>query len=143
MRVLFRFDRERRLEIGGEREVLLIVAQASGLPGVKACAITFSDGLSLAGELPEAIAADGLCAMAPGLLDRVAQHVRETKLGSLMAITLYTSGSAVSFFAQGNICLTALHAEGSLPPETRTQISELVEKLSRTYAQTEKPHVDH
>jgi predicted regulator of Ras-like GTPase activity (Roadblock/LC7/MglB family) len=120
-----------------------IVAQASGLPGVKACAITFSDGLSLAGELPEAIAADGLCAMAPGLLDRVAQHVRETKLGSLVAITLYTSGSAVSFFAQGNICLTALHAEASLSPETRTQIAELVEKLSRTYAQTEKPHVDH
>jgi predicted regulator of Ras-like GTPase activity (Roadblock/LC7/MglB family) len=120
-----------------------IVAQASGLPGVKACAITFSDGLSLAGELPEAIAADGLCAMAPGLLGRVAQHVRETKLGSLVAITLYTSGSAVSFFAQGNICLTALHAEGSLSPETRKQIAELVEKLSRTYAQTEKPHVDH
>ena len=120
-----------------------IVAQASGLPGVKACAITFSDGLSLAGELPEEIAAEGLCAMAPGLLERVAQHVRETKLGSLVAVTLYTSGSAVSFFAQGNICLTALHAEGSLPPETRTQIAELVEKLSRKYAQTETPHVDH
>ncbi|HWY52208.1 MAG TPA: hypothetical protein VNW72_12065 [Chthoniobacterales bacterium] len=120
-----------------------IVAQASGLRGVKACAITFSDGLSLAGELPEEIAAEGLCAMAPGLLDRVAQHVRETKLGSLVAVTLYTSGSAVSFFAQGNICLTALHAEGSLPPETRKQVAELVQKLSRTYAQTEKPHVDH
>jgi hypothetical protein len=93
--------------------------------------------------LPEEIAAEGLCAMAPGLLERVAQHVRETKLGSLVAITLYTGGSAVSFFAQGNICLTALHAEGSLSPETRTQIAELVEKLSRTYAQTETPHVDH
>ena len=120
-----------------------IVAKASGLPGVKVCAITFSDGLSLAGELPEEIAAEGLCAIAPGLLERVTQHVRETKLGSLTAVTLYTSGSAVSFFARGNICLTALHAEGSLPPGTRTQIAELVEKLSRTYAQTEKPHVDH
>jgi predicted regulator of Ras-like GTPase activity (Roadblock/LC7/MglB family) len=120
-----------------------IVAEASGLPGVKACAITFSDGLSLAGELPEEIAAEGLCAMAPPLLERIAQHVRETTLGSLTAVTLYTSGSAVSFFAQGNICLTALHAEGSLPPGTRTQIAELVEKLSRTYAQTETPHVDH
>ena len=110
---------------------------------MKACAITFSDGLSLAGELPEEIAAEGLCAMAPGLLDRVAQHVRETKLGSLLAVTIYTSGSAISFFAEKNICLTALHAEGSLTPETRTQIAELVEKLSRTYAQTETPHVDH
>jgi predicted regulator of Ras-like GTPase activity (Roadblock/LC7/MglB family) len=120
-----------------------IVTEASGLPGVKACAITFSDGLSLAGELPEEIAADGLCAMAPPLLERISQHVRETKLGSLTAVTLYTGGSAISFFAQGNICLTALHAEGSLPTKTRTQIAELVEKLSRTYAQTEPPHVDH
>jgi predicted regulator of Ras-like GTPase activity (Roadblock/LC7/MglB family) len=120
-----------------------VVAQASALAGVKACAITFSDGLSLAGELPEEIAAEGLCAMAPGLLERIAQHVRATKLGSLVAVTIYTSGSAVSFFAQGNICLTALHAEGSLPPQSRTQILELVEKLSRTYAQPETPHVDH
>jgi predicted regulator of Ras-like GTPase activity (Roadblock/LC7/MglB family) len=120
-----------------------IVAEASGLPGVKACAITFSDGLSLAGELPEEIAAEGLCAMAPPLLERITQHVRETKLGSLTAVTLYTNGSAVSFFAQGNICLTALHSEGSLPPGTRTQIAELVKKLSRAYARTETPHVDH
>jgi len=97
----------------------------------------------LAGELPEEIAVDGLSAMAPALVERVAQHVRETKIGSLVAVTLYASRSAVSFFAQGNICLTALHAEGSLRPKTRTQIAELVEKLSRIYAQSETPHVDH
>src|SRR5438034_1554103 len=120
-----------------------VVAQVSALPGVKACAITFSDGLSLAGELPEEIAVDGLSAMAPALVERIAQHVRETKIGSLLAVTLYASRSAVSFFAQGNICLTALHAEGSLLPQTRTQIAELVAKLSRIYAQSETPHVDH
>jgi len=120
-----------------------VVSQASALAGVKACAITFSDGLSLAGELPEEIAAQGLCAMAPAILERIAQHMRETRLGSLVAVTIYTSGSALSFFGQGNICMTALHAEGSLPPQTRTQIAELVERLSRTYAQPEAPHVDH
>ena len=120
-----------------------VVAQVSALPGVKACAITFSDGLSLAGELPGEIAAEGLCAMAPALMKRIAQHVRETKIGSLVAVTLYASGSAVSFFAQENICLTAVHAEGSLRAQTRTQIAELVEKLSRVYAQSETPRVDH
>jgi len=120
-----------------------VVAQVSALPGVKACAITFSDGLSLAGELPGEIAAEGLCAMAPAIMKRIAQHVRETKIGSLVAVTLYASGSAVSFFAQGNICLTAVHAEGSLLVQTRTQIAELVEKLSRVYAQSETAHVDH
>src|SRR5256886_4832061 len=120
-----------------------VVAQVSALPGVKACAITFSDGLSLAGELPGEIAAEGLSAMAPALVKRIAQHVRETKIGSLVAVTLYASRSAVSFFAQGNICLAAVHAEGSLLAQTRTQIGELVEKLSRVYAQSETPHVDH
>ena len=120
-----------------------VVAQVSALPGVRACAITFSDGLSLAGELPGEIAAEGLSAMAPALVKRIAQHVRETKIGSLVAVTLYASRSAVSFFAQGNICLAAVHAEGSLLGQTRTQIAELVEKLSRVYAQSETPHVDH
>src|SRR5438309_5704037 len=120
-----------------------VVAQVSTLPGVKACAITFSDGLSLAGELPGEIAAEGLSAMAPALVKRIAQHVRETKIGSLVAVTLYASRSAVSFFAQGNICLAAVHAEGSLLAQTRTQIAGLVEKLSRVYAQSETPHVDH
>src|SRR5437588_66097 len=111
-----------------------IVAEVSALEGVKTCAITFSDGLSLAGELPEEIAAEGLCAMAPSILERIAQHMRETKLGALTAVTLHASKSAVSFFAHGNICLTALHANGELPTATRSKIAELVEKLSKTYA---------
>jgi predicted regulator of Ras-like GTPase activity (Roadblock/LC7/MglB family) len=119
-----------------------IVAQVNALNGIKACAITFSDGLSLAGELPEKIKADGLCAMAPSVLERIAQHVRGTKLGQLVAMTLYASDSAVSFFAKGSVCLTALH-EGSLGPETRARLAHLVEKLSKTYAQPESSNVDH
>jgi predicted regulator of Ras-like GTPase activity (Roadblock/LC7/MglB family) len=114
-----------------------IVAQANKLAGVKACAITFSDGLSLAGELPGDVAAEGLCAMAPAIMARITQHVGETKLGSLVAVTLNTTGSAVSFFAQGNICLTALCAGDSLSPETRKELAALTEKLSKHYAKTE------
>jgi predicted regulator of Ras-like GTPase activity (Roadblock/LC7/MglB family) len=114
-----------------------VVAQVNALAGVKACAITFSDGLSLAGELPEDAAADGLCAMAPSIMGRVAQHVRGTKLGSLVGATIHTTNSAVSFFAHGNICLTALHTEGSLPAETQTKIAQLVRKLSEQYTKTE------
>jgi predicted regulator of Ras-like GTPase activity (Roadblock/LC7/MglB family) len=119
-----------------------IVAQANALNGVKACAITFSDGLSLAGELPADIKADGLCAMAPSMLERAAQHVRGTKLGQVLAMTLYASNSAVSFFAKGNVCLAALH-ENSLTPETLKCLAELLEKLSKTYAQPESSNVDH
>jgi predicted regulator of Ras-like GTPase activity (Roadblock/LC7/MglB family) len=114
-----------------------VVTQVNALAGVKACAITFSDGLSLAGELPEDAAADGLCAMAPSIMGRVAQHVRGTKLGNLVGATIHTTNSAVSFFAHGNICLTALHTEGSLPAETQTKIAQLVRKLSEQYTKTE------
>jgi len=138
---------EPKIDIKAEAEKKIdpkeVVAQTSALKGVKACAITFSDGLSLAGELPKEIAAEGLCAMAPSILKRVAEHVGATKLGPLVAVTFYTSDSAVSFFARGNICLSALHAGTSLPAQTRIQIAELVEKLSRTYAQPEKSNVDH
>jgi len=119
-----------------------IVAQANALAGVKACAITFSDGLSLAGELPQQVEADGLTAMAPSMLERIVQHVHETKLGELVAMTLYTKNSAVSFFARGNVCLTALH-DSPLAPEIRTRLAELVEKLSKTYAQPESQNVDY
>ena len=119
-----------------------IIAQANGLRGVKACAITFSDGLSLAGELPDGMQADGLCAMAPSMLERITQHVNETRLGELLAMTLYAKNSAVSFFARGNVCLTALH-EKALEPEIRARLAELIEKLSKTYAQPETPNVDH
>jgi predicted regulator of Ras-like GTPase activity (Roadblock/LC7/MglB family) len=119
-----------------------IVAKANALTGVRACAITFSDGLSLAGELPEDVEADGLCAMAPPMLERIEQHVNETKLGQLMAMTLYASNSSISFFARGNLCLTALHDQ-PLAPGVRSFLAELVEKLSKTYAQPETPNVDH
>jgi predicted regulator of Ras-like GTPase activity (Roadblock/LC7/MglB family) len=114
-----------------------VVTEVNALAGVKACALTFSDGLSLAGELPQEAAAEGLCAMAPAILDRVTQHVRETKLGNLVAVTIHTSKSAVSFFARGNICLTALHPDGSLPAETRATIAGLIEELSKQYTKTE------
>src|SRR5215471_237676 len=120
-----------------------VVAQVSALAGVKACAITFSDGLSLAGELPAQMAADGLCAIAPSIFERVTRHVGATKLGALQGVTLYASGAAVSIFACGNICLTALHAKESLSSKTRETIAELAAKLSNNYTQPEKSNVDH
>src|SRR6266852_7519554 len=101
-----------------------VIARASVLPGLKACAITFSDGLSLAGHLPPEIAADGLCAMAPSLLRKIDKHMCESKLGPLVAMTLHSADAAVSFFAKRNICLTALHSDEALAPEARGQLVE-------------------
>jgi predicted regulator of Ras-like GTPase activity (Roadblock/LC7/MglB family) len=120
-----------------------VVARASKLPGVEGCAITFSDGLSLAGNLPAALAADGLCAVAPTLLQKIDKHMHDTKLGTLDSMTLQGTNAAVTFFMHGNICLAALHGAKTLAAETRHEITHMVTELSRTYSEPEIPNVDH
>ena len=121
-----------------------VVARVCQLPGVKACEIMFPDGLSLAGNFSSEAGADGLCAMAPALLQRINAHMLESRLGPLDTMTLRSAHSAITFFMKGNICLAALHSHAAaLASETQAQVSELAEKLSRTFAQPEIPHVDH
>jgi predicted regulator of Ras-like GTPase activity (Roadblock/LC7/MglB family) len=121
-----------------------VLTQACQIPGVSACEITFPDGLSLAGNFPPTTGAEGLCAMAPMVLQRIDQHMTGSKLGSLTAMTLHSANSSVTFLMKKNICLAALHeGEGALTPKARAQLEKLVDKLSHTYAQPERPHVDH
>ena len=133
----------RDAEEDGKISAKEVVADASALPGVAGCSVIFADGLSLAGNLPADIAADGLCAMAPSLLQRIDKHMLETNLGALNAMTLHCARAPVSFFMQGNICLTVLHAGEKLESETQQKLSEMTKKLSRVYAQPEAAHVDH
>jgi len=122
-----------------------VLARACALPGVAACAIAFADdGLTLAGSLPAELAADGLCAMAPSLLQKIDNHMSGTKLGLFSAMTLHCAQWPLTFFMHGNICLTALHAGGELTSETRAELTRITQELSRTYSQPEpSSHVDH
>src|SRR6266550_1007925 len=134
------------LDIKGRKEkneAKEVLARANALPGVIACCLTFADGLGLAGTLPAEAAADGLCAMAPSLLQRIERYVLDTKLGSVTAVTLHCAKSPVTFFMQGNICLTVLHGNGNLAYETQNELAKMTKELSRTYSQPEMTNVDH
>jgi len=122
-----------------------VLGHACALPGVAACAIAFADdGLTLAGRLPAELAADGLCAMVPSLLQKIDNHMRDTKLGLFTGMTLHCAQWPLTFFMHGNICLTALHAGGELTSETRAELARITQELSRTYSQPESSsHVDH
>jgi predicted regulator of Ras-like GTPase activity (Roadblock/LC7/MglB family) len=110
---------------------------------VGGCCLTFADGLGLAGNLPSEAAAEGLCAMAPSVFGRIEKHLFDTKLGSLTAVTLHCAKAPVTFFMQGNICLTVLHNDGNLPLETQNELAKMTKELSRTYSQPEMADVDH
>jgi predicted regulator of Ras-like GTPase activity (Roadblock/LC7/MglB family) len=111
-----------------------VVVELNNLSGVKGCALMFGDGLSLAGSLPPEYAADGLCAMGPSFMQRIKNHLVETKLGALKSMTLFCSGGVISFFVQENLCLALFHAGEELGAETRKQVTQAVHDLSQKYS---------
>jgi predicted regulator of Ras-like GTPase activity (Roadblock/LC7/MglB family) len=122
------------LETGEKLDAKGAVAQINQLAGVKACALMFGDGLSLAGSLPAEFETEGLCAMAPSLMKRVENHMVETKLGGLRSMTLSCVKGAVTFFMHENLCLAALHAGDDLASDVREKLARVVHELSRKYS---------
>jgi predicted regulator of Ras-like GTPase activity (Roadblock/LC7/MglB family) len=111
-----------------------VVALINKMPGVKSSAIMFGDGLSLAGSLPAELETDGICAMAPSLMQRLENHLVDTKLGLLRGMTLSCVKGAITFYMHENLCLAALHGDLDLPGETREKLSRIVHELSRKYS---------
>ena len=122
--------------LGTEEEVdaKTAVAHISKIAGVQGCALMFSDGLSLAGSLPEESALEGLSAMAPSLMQRATDQVRETKLGSLASLTFSCAKGSVTFCSEENLSLLVLHDEGSLDGEIRQRLTLVVRELSKKYS---------
>lgn len=121
-------DTDERLDAKG------VVAHINRLPGVKASAIMFDDGLHLAGGLPAEVEAEGLCAMAPSLMQRVENHMTETQLGALRGMTLACTKGTVSFFMHEHVCLAALHSNGEIASAVREKLGRVVHEISRKYS---------
>jgi predicted regulator of Ras-like GTPase activity (Roadblock/LC7/MglB family) len=119
------------------------IAQASALDGVISCGVSFTDGLSVGGNISPELHLEGLSALAPTLLQKLEKHMLETQLGALRGLTIHGEKTPVSFFVSGNICLTAVHDGAELTAESRRELNRITEELSRTYAQPETVHVDH
>lgn len=111
-----------------------VVTHACRLPGVSACAIVFSDGLSLAGNIPDIYEAEALCAMAPEIVKRIDEQMNNANLGALCGITVFCAKAHVSFFAHGNICLAALHSAGEIAGGIRDRLNRTTQELARMYA---------
>lgn len=122
------------LDTDDEVDAKAVVAHIRKFPGVRACAIMFSDGLSLAGRLPEEYSADGLCVRAPSLVQRVREHMNEAKLGALRAMTLFCAEASLSFVSHDNLCLAVLHSPTDLTVEIRERLARIVEELSQKYS---------
>jgi predicted regulator of Ras-like GTPase activity (Roadblock/LC7/MglB family) len=119
------------------------IAQACALAGVSSCSVIFTDGLIIAGNIPDDMHMEGLSAVAPTMLKKLEKHMCETQLGPLTCITVHGEKSPVTFFSAGNLCLTAVHNGCELSAESRRELSRITQELSRTYPQLETAHVNH
>lgn len=109
------------------------VLRASCLPGVAACSISFADGLSMAGNFPPGLGAEGLCAVAPSVLQKIEKHMLEANLGDLNAMTLHCSKNSLTFFMQGNVCMTVLHSDHKLEQVTQEQLADMTKELAKIF----------
>lgn len=112
-----------------------VVAHIGKMPGVKGCAIIFADGLSLAGNLPEEFNTDGISAMAPSMMQKIANHMGDSQLGELRAMTLTCANAGVTFLTHDNLCLATLHAKEELTADVRERLAVAVQELAKTYSQ--------
>jgi predicted regulator of Ras-like GTPase activity (Roadblock/LC7/MglB family) len=112
------------------------VAKACALSGVESCSLIFTDGLSIAGNIAESAHMDGLSAVAPTLLQKLAKHMLATSLGPPQGMTVYGEKGPVSFFTAGNVCLTALQQGEELGANTRRELVRMTEEISRAYPQS-------
>jgi predicted regulator of Ras-like GTPase activity (Roadblock/LC7/MglB family) len=119
------------------------IALACALPGVASCSVIFTDGLIIAGNIPDEMHMEGLSAVAPTMLQKLQKHMCETHLGPLRSITVHGEKSPVTFFGAGDLCLTAVHNGVELSAESRRELGRITQELSRTYPKVETPHVDH
>jgi predicted regulator of Ras-like GTPase activity (Roadblock/LC7/MglB family) len=119
------------------------IAQACALAGVSSCSVVFTDGLVIAGNIPDDMHMEGLSAVAPTMLKRLEKHMCETQLGTLTCMTVHGEKSPVTFFSAGNLCLTAVHNGCELSAESRRELSRITQELSQTYSQLETAHVNH
>jgi predicted regulator of Ras-like GTPase activity (Roadblock/LC7/MglB family) len=122
-------------ETDDELDAKAVVARVSSLSAIKACAIVFSDGLSLASDIPEDLGAEKLCAIAPEIARRLDQSMIDASLGGISAITIFYTKAPVSFFAHGNICLAVVHSADDLGAETRHQLNLITQELAQVFAQ--------
>ncbi len=117
------FDRPLRsplqvaLDTDEKLDAKAVVALVNKIPGVKSCAILFGDGLSLAGSLPAELETEGICAMAPSLMQRIENHLVDTKLGALRGMTLSCVKGAITFYMHENLCLARAPCRRRLCPE--------------------------
>ncbi len=111
-----------------------VVRLVGKLPGITACTVMFADGLTLAGNFPKELDGEGFSAMSPQFYKRAIAFAKELNLGEMQTFSFYTDRSVLSFFMQGEICLSVMQTGRGFLPGVREKLMSVTQELSKMYS---------
>jgi predicted regulator of Ras-like GTPase activity (Roadblock/LC7/MglB family) len=94
-----------------------IVQQIVKFPGVSGSLLATTDGLLVAGIIPEPLSAETIAAFVPQIFEKVSGYSDQTLIGTLKGVTLRTDIAPCAMFKAGRLHLAVLGKRGESLPE--------------------------
>jgi predicted regulator of Ras-like GTPase activity (Roadblock/LC7/MglB family) len=111
-------------------DLAMTIHKVAGLPGLRSCVLSTTDGLMLAGNLVDPGQEKAISALLPELFRWTQSKMEALRAGTLETISLYCGLHQFSTFVQGNLCLTVLHDNRPFKPGVREKIQAVISELA-------------
>jgi hypothetical protein len=106
------------------------VQNVAGLPGLRSCLLSTTDGLKLAGSFGDPGQEKAILTLLPELFDWTGSKLEALQAGTLETITFYYGRHQLSAFVQGKLCLTVVHDNRPFKPGVREKIRVVLNELA-------------
>jgi hypothetical protein len=106
------------------------IQKVAELPGLRACILSTTGGLKLAGGLEDPDQEEAISAFLPELFQHTRSKLEGLRAGALETITLCYRHHQLSTFVQGELCLTVFHDNRPFKPGVREKIQAVISELS-------------
>ncbi len=111
-------------------DLVKTIQNVGGLPGLRSCLLSTTDGLKLAGSFGEPGQEKAILTLLPELFDWTGSKLESLQAGTLETITFYYGLHQLSTFVQGKLCLTVVHDNRPFKPGIREKIRAVLNELA-------------
>jgi hypothetical protein len=111
-------------------DLVKTVQNVSGLPGLRSCLLSTTDGVKLAGSFGEPGQEQAILAVLPEVFGWTGSKLEPLQEGALETITFYYGLHQLSTFVQAKLCLTVLHDNRPFKPGVREKIRAVLNELT-------------
>jgi hypothetical protein len=111
-------------------DLVKTIQKVAGLPGLKSCLLSTTDGLKLAGSFGELGQEKAVLTLLPELYGATGSKLEALQAGTLETVTFYYGLHQLSTFVEGKLCLTVAHDNRPFKPGVREKIRAVLNELA-------------